>query len=174
MKKILNFDTSKEIDENLPPSQDLIFKTLQCIPDDIFHEYTEVVENYINDLHILKNTLYSKENVNTFKYLTKDLDQIQLEKLNNIASDLASTEVLNKLRELSVSTFGFGTQTDESISQAQELFRMFESSNINFESEAERLALVSKDLKFLSEILFISAMGKNFEDLMFDRVSRTS
>lgn len=171
-EKILDFEkVSKASDEMLPIDREEIIKHLLSVPADIMKEYVDAMTNYAEDLFLLKNIISSIGKPNLCRNLLAGLDQTQLGKLSKIALNLASKDPLEKIDELVSDTFNLIIPTEESRSKAIALVNQLKTLEIDYDSKSKELANLSRQIRALSDIFCVLNIGREFGDLMIDRLS---
>jgi len=171
--KIVNFfEVAKQTDEVLPIEYEAILKKLQSVPDDVWKEYLNVVEGYIDDLLLCKNVVAARDSHNLFRHLIAKLNHCQIEKLSRIALNLASEDPIAKVNQIIEDTFGFVPSSPETLSKAGALLNHLKALDGSYEAEAKRLATLSKDLKLLAGLFAVIKLGKEFETLLINRLSQ--
>ena len=166
-EKIVDIQMSDEV---LPLDQETVLKNLQEIPVDVVAEYDCAIKNYFDEVLLFKNIVSSIGNHRLCKYLIEKLHEDQLSKLNRIALNLALTDLTDKVNEIIENTFNITVSTPESCSKATKLISYLKALDIDYETEAKKLALLAKDMSMLADTLFALNIGR-YEDIIFDRLS---
>jgi hypothetical protein len=159
--KILNFDIANADDEG-PVDRGLIIKHLQQVPNHIMSEYLGVVDNYLEDIAVIRNVISSIDRPHSFRYFLDGLTQNQLNNLNSIALILASVEPEKHIRELLKLSFGISNPTPESFLKSLKLIDQLKALD---KAEAEKLVWLSKFMGMISDIIITLRLGEDFESL---------
>lgn len=173
MGEILDFK-AEDGESNLFDGVSLL-QILQAVPSDIHSEYLGFIDDYLEDLVVIKNVIASRDKPNLHKHLIQDISPNQSIRLRQIALSLAAKESERQVNDIVESTFSLIIPDEESLVRAPELVQKMKAVNI---SQADELARVSKYFRFLADSLIVLGYKNsyenkiNFESLVHDRLAQ--
>lgn len=173
-QKIVNIlEAAKEDqDEQSLPDLEKMLCNIQAIPQDLLDEYFLMIDDHIDDLLTIKQVINTKDNLRLFQHVTANLTETQLYRLKYICDDLASKDLLSKLRNIGRMTFGSTKGAPESYVKACEFLKMLKALNINFADKSKELADLSNHFQIISEIFWLLDADKNaFTDLLISKLA---
>ena len=167
--KIIDFlSAAKEEGEGpLPIELDATLANLQMASDDFVKDYFHSMMIYIEELLVIKSIVESRKNPNLFRHLTKNLNEVHLKKLSKIALHL----VFERVKEVVDETYDLITPSPECIEKAHALIDIIKNLDIDYVSEAKRLSTASTDLRRIADQFILKHLGKDYEQLMFERLA---